>query len=243
MIKIRLDLLLVKRNLVSSREKAQRLIMSGNVTVNDHSVTKPGHQYSENCNIKIKKTDLYVSRGGYKIAEAYRKFNLKIQDNICLDIGSSTGGFTDFLLQHKAKKVYAVDCGTNQIHWKLRNDDRVIVMENTNARYLSKNDINENIDLSTIDVSFISLKKILPTVVKFLNDKGQIIALIKPQFEAGREHIQKGGVIIDKKIHNLVIEDIKIFATDELQLKYIGICQSPIKGPAGNIEFLSFWEK
>ena len=159
MNKIRLDQLLVNRSLVESKEKAQKLIYGGLVKVNEILSTKPGHKFNEDCKINIKQKEKYVSRGGLKFEEAYSKFNLKIKNNICLDIGSSTGGFTDFMLQHKADRIYAVDCGTNQLHWTLRKNSKIVVMEKTNARYLSKKEIPELVDLCTIDVSFISLKK------------------------------------------------------------------------------------
>lgn len=243
MNKIRLDQLLVNRSLVESKEKAQKLIYGGLVKVNEILSTKPGHKFNEDCKINIKQKEKYVSRGGLKFEEAYSKFNLKIKNNICLDIGSSTGGFTDFMLQHKADRIYAVDCGTNQLHWTLRKNSKIIVMEKTNARYLSKKEIPELVDLCTIDVSFISLKKILPSVIKLINNNGVIVSLIKPQFEAGKDQIDKGGVVTNPIIHEKVINDIKDFGENKLNLKWLDFCISPLKGPAGNKEFFAYWRK
>ena len=243
MNKIRLDQLLVNRSLVESKEKAQKLIYGGLVKVNEILSTKPGHKFNEDCKINIKQKEKYVSRGGLKFEEAYNKFNLKIKNNICLDIGSSTGGFTDFMLQHKADRIYAVDCGTNQLHWTLRKNSKIIVMEKTNARYLSKKESPELVDLCTIDVSFISLKKILPSVINLINNNGVIVSLIKPQFEAGKDQIDKGGVITNPIIHEKVINDIKDFGEKKLNLKWLDFCISPLKGPAGNKEFFAHWRK
>ena len=243
MNKIRLDQLLVNRSLVESKEKAQKLIYGGLVKVNEILSTKPGHKFNEDCKINIKQKEKYVSRGGLKFEEAYSKFNLKIKNNICLDIGSSTGGFTDFMLQHKADRIYAVDCGTNQLHWTLRKNSKIVVMEKTNARYLSKKEIPELVDLCTIDVSFISLKKILPSVIKLINNNGVIVSLIKPQFEAGKDQIDKGGVVTNPIIHEKVINDIKDFGENKLNLKWLDFCISPLKGPAGNKEFFAYWRK
>lgn len=243
MNKIRLDQLLVNRSLVESKEKAQKLIYGGLVKVNEILSTKPGHKFNEDCKINIKQKEKYVSRGGLKFEEAYSKFNLKIKNNICLDIGSSTGGFTDFMLQHKADRIYAVDCGTNQLHWTLRKNSKIVVMEKTNARYLSKKEIPELVDLCTIDVSFISLKKILPSVIKLINNNGVIVSLIKPQFEAGKDQIDKGGVVTNPIIHEKVINDIKDFGEKKLNLKWLDFCISPLKGPAGNKEFFAYWRK
>ena len=211
--------------------------------INEILSTKYGHKFNEDCKINIKQKEKYVSRGGLKFEEAYSKFNLKIKNNICLDIGSSTGGFTDFMLQHKADRIYAVDCGTNQLHWTLRKNSKIVVMEKTNARYLSKKEIPELVDLCTIDVSFISLKKILPSVIKLINNNGVIVSLIKPQFEAGKDQIDKGGVVTNPIIHEKVINDIKDFGEKKLNLKWLDFCISPLKGPAGNKEFFAYWRK
>jgi len=242
MKKIRLDQLLVQRNLSESREKAQRLIRAGMVRVNSQTATKPGHLYPEDTEIFIKEKLKYVSRGGLKIEGAWKKFGFRIEGAICLDIGSSTGGFTDFMLQHGATKVYAIDCGTNQLHYKLRTDPRVVVMENTNARYLSETDIPEKADFCAIDTSFISLLRILPPLKNLLKPGAHIVSLIKPQFEAGREQIGKGGVVRDPKVHREVIEKVKTFGTKELGFEWLGLCISPITGPAGNVEFLAYWK-
>jgi 23S rRNA (cytidine1920-2'-O)/16S rRNA (cytidine1409-2'-O)-methyltransferase len=242
MPKLRLDQILVQRKLADSREKAQRLIRAGMVRVGDQLGAKPGHQYKDDVEIFVKQKDKYVSRGGLKIEGAHKQFNFDLQGAICLDIGSSTGGFTDFMLQHGASKVYAVDCGTNQLHYKLREDPRVVVMENTNARYITPEDIPDPADFCSIDTSFISLTKILPPLKNLIKPGGHIISLIKPQFEAGKGQVGKGGVVRDPAIHQEVIEKIKTFGTEELGFQWLELCTSPITGPAGNIEFLAYWE-
>lgn len=242
MPKQRLDQLLVLHGFTDSREQAQRLIRAGMVRVNDQPANKPGHQYPDDARLFVKEKEKYVSRGGQKIEGAWKQFHFELKGTICLDIGSSTGGFTDFMLQHGAQKVYAVDCGTNQLHYKLRQDSRVVVMENTNARYLTEEDIPEKADFCSIDTSFISLTKILPPLKNLLKPGGHIISLIKPQFEAGKEQVGKGGVVRDPDVHQEVIEKIKQFGTEELGFQWIGLCDSPIKGPAGNIEFLAYWQ-
>ena len=242
MPKIRLDQLLVQRNLAESREQAQRLIRAGMVRVNDQPASKPGHQYPDDAELFVKQKEKYVSRGGLKIEGAHQAFGFELDGAVCLDIGSSTGGFTDFMLQHGASKVYAVDCGTNQLHYKLREDPRVVVMENTNARYLSEEDIPEKADFCSIDTSFISLTNILPPLKNLLKPGGHIVSLIKPQFEAGKDQVGKGGVVRDPAVHQEVIEKIKAFGTEELGFKWLGLSTSPITGPAGNVEFLAYWE-
>ena len=242
MTKKRLDQILVQRALAESREQAQRLIRAGMVRVNEQPANKPGHQYPEAAEISVKEKEKYVSRGGLKIEGAHQDFDFDLTDAICLDIGSSTGGFTDFMLQHGAVKVYAVDCGTNQLHYRLRQDPRVIVMENTNARYLTDEDIPEKADFCSIDTSFISLTNILPPLKNLVKHGGHIISLIKPQFEAGKDQVGKGGVVRDTAIHQEVIDKIKTFGTEELGFQWLGITTSPITGPAGNVEFLAYWE-
>jgi 23S rRNA (cytidine1920-2'-O)/16S rRNA (cytidine1409-2'-O)-methyltransferase len=190
----------------------------------------------------VKEKEKYVSRGGLKIEGAHQQFQFDLQGAVCLDIGSSTGGFTDFMLQHGAAKVYAVDCGTNQLHYKLREDPRVIVMENTNARYLTEKDIPEKADFCCIDTSFISLTIILPPLKNLMKSGGHIVSLIKPQFEAGKGQVGKGGVVRDPAIHLEVIDRIKKFGTEELGFQWLELCTSPITGPAGNVEFLAYWE-
>ncbi len=242
MPKIRLDQLLVQRNLADSREQAQRLIRAGMVRVKEQPANKPGHQYPDDAEIFVKEKEKYVSRGGLKIEGAHKQFDFELEGSICLDIGSSTGGFTDFMLQHGAAKVYAVDCGTNQLHYKLREDPRVVVMENTNARYITEKDIPEKADFCSIDTSFISLTRILPPLKSLIKPGGHIVSLIKPQFEAGKDQVGKGGVVRDPAIHKEVIEKIKAFGTNELGFIWLELCTSPITGPAGNIEFLAYWQ-
>jgi len=242
MPKIRLDQLLVQRNLADSREQAQRLIRSGVVRVGEQRAEKPGHQYRDDVEVFVKQKEKYVSRGGLKIEGAHREFGFDLQGAVCLDVGSSTGGFTDFMLQHGAAKVYAIDCGTNQLHYKLREDPRVVVMENTNARYITPEDIPEMADFCSIDTSFISLTKILPPLKNLIKPGGHIVSLIKPQFEAGKDQVGKGGVVRDPAIHEEVIEKVKRFGTEELGFQWIKRCTSPITGPAGNIEFLAYWQ-
>jgi 23S rRNA (cytidine1920-2'-O)/16S rRNA (cytidine1409-2'-O)-methyltransferase len=242
MPKQRLDQLLVQKGLADSREQAQRLIRAGMVRVNQQPANKPGHQYPDDADLFLKEKEKYVSRGGLKIEGAWKQFHFELKGAICLDIGSSTGGFTDFMLQHGAEKVYAVDCGTNQLHYKLREDPRVVVMENTNARYLTETDIPEKADFCSIDTSFISLTNILPPLKMLMKPGGHIVSLIKPQFEAGKDQVGKGGVVRDPVIHEEVIEKVKRFGTEELGFQWLGICDSPITGPAGNIEFLAYWK-
>lgn len=242
MPKQRLDQLLVRNGLAESCEKAQRLIRAGAVRVNDQPAEKPGHLYPDDVTLFVKQKGKYVSRGGLKIEGAHKEFGFDLKKSICLDIGSSTGGFTDFMLQNGATKVYAVDCGTNQLHYKLRADDRVVVMENTNARHLTEEDIPEKADFCSIDTSFISLKNILPPLKHLIKPGGHIISLIKPQFEAGKHQVGKGGVVRDPAVHDEVIQKIKKFGTEELGFQWLGLSTSPITGPAGNIEFLAYWE-
>ncbi len=239
--KKRLDQLLVERELFSSRHQAQLAIRSGQIQVNNQLADKPGALFSRDCQIKIKEKSPYVSRGGKKLAAALKEFKLNATNKIALDIGSSTGGFTDCLLQHGAKRVYAIDVGYGQLALPLRNDPRVILKEKTNARYLKPGDFPEKIQLVTIDVSFISLDKILPVISKLTEPETTVIALIKPQFEAGRKDIKK-GVIRDPEVHCAVIEKIKKLARDN-QLETQAIIPSPILGPAGNKEFLIYLVK
>ena len=242
MKKIRLDQLLLNNKLAESREKAQRLIRAGYVKVNDRIITKPGSTLPHDVSIELKKKEQYVSRGGYKLEKALKTFDINLNNLIALDIGSSTGGFTDCILQNGAKSVFAVDCGSNQLHYNLRQDPRVVVMEQTNARYLNSNLIPVTIDFCSIDTSFISLTKILPPLKNIIKPGGIIVSLIKPQFEAGKEHVEKGGVVRDKNVHHAVIEKIKNFGVGTLGLRWMDYCNSPLKGPAGNIEFLAYWK-
>ncbi len=239
--KIRLDIYLLTNNFFETREKARIAIMEGKVFVNNQKEDKPGTMIKDDAVVEFRGEKLkYVSRGGYKLEKAVDVFNIFLKDKICVDIGASTGGFTDVMLQNGAKKVYAIDCGTNQLDYKLRIDDRVVSMENTNARYLTKNDLNnEIIDFVSVDVSFISLKKIIPIIKDILNEDGKAVLLIKPQFEAGKELVSKGGVVKDKNIHIAIINDIINYCIS-FKFKIIGIDYSPIKGPAGNIEYLLY---
>jgi 23S rRNA (cytidine1920-2'-O)/16S rRNA (cytidine1409-2'-O)-methyltransferase len=242
--KIRLDQLLVDKGIAESREKAKRLILAGQVLVDGHPSPKPGHPLAPDHKIVLKEAERFVSRGGEKLEGAMEAFELDLTGKVCLDIGSSTGGFTDCMLQHGAAKVYAVDVGKGQLHWKLREDDRVVVMEGVNARYLTPADLPEPADFASIDVSFISLTNILPAVKELLKPGGEIVSLIKPQFEAGKEEVDKGrGVITDPAIHEEVISKVRKFGTEELGLEWIGLATSPLKGPKGNVEFLAYWRK
>ncbi len=235
--KKRLDLLLVDRGFFSSRAQAQRAISAGLVLVNGQIIDKPGAQVSIDAQIALKETPRYVSQGGLKLEKALRTFHIDVREKVCLDVGASTGGFTDCLLQHGAKRVYAVDVGKGQLDWKLRTDPRVTVLEEINARYLKPEQIGEIVDIATVDVSFISLRLILPPLKEIVKPKGDLICLVKPQFEAGREHVTRGGVVKDPLIHQRVLEDLARFVTDQLALSVVNATFSPIKGPAGNVEF------
>ncbi len=236
--KERLDKLLVEKGLVESREKAQRLIMSGVVFVNNQRVDKPGTKVPFESNIYIKEKEKYVSRGGYKLEKGINVFKPDVRGKICIDIGSSTGGFTDCLLQHGAKKVYAVDVGKNQLHEKLRKDERVVVLEKTNARYLTEKEIPEKIDFFVSDVSFISILKILPNLCPLIKDHAEGIILIKPQFELSKEEV-KGGVVKDKSLHKKAIKKV-IEGLENSCYCVKDISFSETWGPEGNIEFLAY---
>lgn len=242
-MKERLDVLLVKRNLAESREKAKAIIMSGNVFVEGQREDKAGSTFSEEVHIEVKGSKLpYVSRGGLKLEKAIANFDVELQDKVCTDVGSSTGGFTDCMLQNGARKVFAIDVGTNQLAWKLRQDERVVCMEKTNIRYVTPEDLGEAIDFSSIDVSFISLTKVLLPIRNYLKEDGQIVALIKPQFEAGREKVGKKGVVREKSTHYEVIEMVLSYAVS-IGLQVLDLDFSPIKGPEGNIEYLAHLQK
>ncbi|PXX57159.1 23S rRNA (cytidine1920-2'-O)/16S rRNA (cytidine1409-2'-O)-methyltransferase [Hungatella effluvii] len=239
-MKERLDVLLVKRNLAESREKAKAVIMSGIVYVEGQKEDKAGTTFDESANIEVRGHTLkYVSRGGLKLEKAMSHFGVMLEGKTCMDVGSSTGGFTDCMLQNGAVRVYAVDVGHGQLAWKLRNDERVVCMEKTNIRYVTPDEIPEKIDFASIDVSFISLTKVLEPVKKLLKEDGEIVCLIKPQFEAGREKVGKKGVVREKSVHLEVIEMVIAYAVsigfEVLHLEY-----SPIKGPEGNIEYLLY---
>ncbi|MGE4589276.1 MAG: TlyA family RNA methyltransferase [Acidaminococcaceae bacterium] len=240
MAKKRLDVLIVEQGFFENRSKAQAAIMAGQVLVNDLKVDKPGTQVTEEVKIKIIGNKLpYVSRGGLKLEKALKVFPISLKDKIIADIGASTGGFTDCSLQNGARKVYAIDVGYGQLAWSLRNDERVVNMERTNVRYLDESSLPEKIQVATIDVAFISLAKVLPAVRKLLSDDGCVIALIKPQFEAGRDKVGKKGVVRDAKVHEEVIEKVINMARDE-KFGIGGLDYSPIKGPEGNIEYLLY---
>lgn len=241
----RIDKLLVDRGLAESRTKAQALVMSASVLVDEQLVNKPSEKFSSEANIRIKArtgAQGYVGRGGLKLEAALREFKIDVSQSMCLDVGASTGGFTDCLLQHGAGSVVAVDVGHNQIDWKLRKDDRVEVREGLNARYLSSADFDVTFDLITIDVAFISATKILPTVVPLLSASGRLITLIKPQFEVGKGEVGKGGIVKDPAQHERVVAEVNA-AAESLGLTVRGVIESPIKGADGNKEFLALYER
>ncbi len=242
-MKERLDILLVSRKLAPSREKAKALIMAGAVFVDGQREDKAGAVFGEDVSIEIKgRTLRYVSRGGLKLEKAMECFGPDLKDRVCLDIGASTGGFTDCMLQNGAARVYSVDVGNGQLDWKLRNDKRVVCMERTNFRYVTREDISEVIDFASCDVSFISLKHMLAPAFSLLGDEGAMVCLIKPQFEAGRDKVGKKGVVRDKEVHVQVINDVIGYATD-VGFFIKGLDFSPVKGPEGNIEYLLYLKK
>ena len=241
--KERLDVLLVKRCLAESREKAKAVIMAGDVFVNGQREDKAGSTFEEDVNIEVKAAAMkYASRGGYKLEKAVSLWDIRLEGMVCMDAGSSTGGFTDCMLQNGASKVYAVDVGTNQLAWKLRQDERVVSMEKTNIRYITHNDIPDKISFVSIDVAFISLTKVLIPIRDILEDGGRIVCLVKPQFEAGREKVGKKGVVRDQAVHLEVLENIMVYVLSE-GFSIIDLSYSPIKGPEGNIEYLLYIEK
>ena len=240
--KERLDVLLVNKQFVDSRERAKRIIMAGKVLVDDKKIDKAGTLVNIDSNIRITGEDIpFVSRGGLKLLKAIDTFTLNLNDKISMDIGASTGGFTDCMLQHGAAKVYAIDVGYGQLAWKLRQDNRVVNMERTNIRFVTGDMIEDKINFVSIDVAFISLDKVLPVVFDLFkeNSTGEVVALIKPQFEAGRENVGKHGVVRDKKIHLEVIKKIILIAQN-IGFRIGGLTYSPIKGPEGNIEYLLY---
>lgn len=244
MAKIRLDVYLTEKGLTTSRERAKALIMAGQVYIKNQKCDKAGTMLDENeTEVEVRGEQLkYVSRGGLKLEKAMQEFPITLLGKVTMDIGASTGGFTDCMLQNGAKKVYAVDVGYGQFAWKLRSDERVVNMERTNIRYVTPDDIGEPIDFASIDVSFISLKLVLPAAYNLLSPDGEIVALIKPQFEAGKGQVGKKGVVRDKNIHFDVIRGVLDFATDN-GFKLLGLSFSPIKGPEGNIEYLAYIKK
>ena len=243
MSKKRLDILVTERGLAASRERAKRLIMEGKVFVDGQREDKPGMTFAEDCEVTLKGEDMpYVSRGGYKLEKAMKTFPLALTGNVCMDIGASTGGFTDCMLQNGAARVYSVDVGYGQFAWSLRTDPRVICMEKTNIRYLKPEQIAEKVSFVSIDVSFISLSKVLPAVRELMTDEGELVCLIKPQFEAGREKVGKKGVVRDPEVHEEVIRAVLGYASSVL-LTPCGLSFSPVKGPEGNIEYLLYLRK
>lgn len=242
-MKERLDILLVERKLAPSREKAKTMIMEGNVFVDHQREDKAGSLFPADCQIEIHGNTLkYVSRGGLKLEKAIMQFGIPLEDKICMDIGASTGGFTDCMLQNGAKKVYAVDVGYGQFAWKLRCDTRVVCMEKTNIRYVTPEEIEDALDFASADVSFISLTKVLNPAKALLKDGGEMVCLIKPQFEAGREKVGKKGVVRDPAVHEEVIAKVAKYAR-ELGFSVLNLDFSPIKGPEGNVEYLIYIKK
>lgn len=239
----RLDTALVDMGLCETRSKAGALIMAGQVYVNDQKITKSGYSLKEDDRVEVRGEKLpYVSRGGLKLEKAIKEFGINLSQLVCMDIGASTGGFTDCMLQNGAKKVYSVDVGYGQLAWKLRSDERVINMERTNFRYITENDIDEKLDFASVDVSFISLKIILPVLFLLLKEGGQAVCLIKPQFEAGRDKVGKKGVVRELSTHEEVVKTITAFAFEN-GFSVLNLSFSPIKGPEGNIEYLMYIEK
>ncbi|MCR5792613.1 MAG: TlyA family RNA methyltransferase [Lachnospiraceae bacterium] len=242
-MKERLDVLLVQRGLCESREKAKAVIMAGDVFVNNVREDKAGTKFDIYAPIEVRgNKSKYVSRGGYKLEKAIEAYGIQLEDKICMDVGSSTGGFTDCMLQNGAKKVYAVDVGTNQLSWKLRQDERVVSMEKTNVRYLTRDQIDDLVSFVSIDVAFISLTKVLSPVRELMENGGEMVCLVKPQFEAGKEKVGKKGVVRDKKVHEEVIYQVLSYALCN-GFEYLNMDFSPIKGPEGNIEYLLHLKK
>lgn len=241
--KERLDILLTEKNFFDSRAKAKTMIMLGKILVDGQKIDKAGTLVNRDAEIKIIGEEMpFVSRGGFKLQKALKVFKIDLREKICADVGASTGGFTDCMLQHGAAKVYAIDVGYGQLAWKLRQDERVINLERTNIRNVTKENFSDVLDFASIDVAFISLDKVFPVVFNLLGENGEVAALIKPQFEAGREQVGKKGVVKDKKIHAEVIERVLNFS-EEIGFKICGINFSPIKGPEGNIEYLAHLSK
>ena len=246
-MKERLDVLLVNRGLAPSREKAKALIMAGLVYVGEQKEDKAGSMFGEDAVIEVRQQNplRYVSRGGLKLEKAMECFPISLTGKVCMDVGASTGGFTDCMLQNGAVRVYSVDVGHGQLDWKLRNDPRVVCMEKTNIRYVTPDQIPDPAEFVSIDVSFISLTKVLPAVTELMADGAEIVCLIKPQFEAGREKVGKKGVVRDRHVHEEVVEAILLYASSGMQhgFELLGLTYSPIKGPEGNIEYLVYMKK
>lgn len=239
-VKERLDMLLLERGLVVSRERAMALIMEGKVLVDGRAVSKPGTMIKESATVTLKEAGIpYVSRGGLKLSAVIEHFGIDLKDRTAMDVGASTGGFTDCMLKMGAKKVYAIDVGYGQFDWRLRQESRVVLLEKTNIRYLDNDRIPDEIDIATIDVSFISLTKVVPKVMEFLKQKGEIVALIKPQFELERADVGKGGIVKEEEKRQKAVETIKTFS-ENLGLTVLGIMQSPVRGQKGNIEYFIY---
>lgn len=243
MKRVRLDQQMVILGLAESREKAQRLIRAGLVQVNGHMEHKPSREILPNAVLTVLRPPRFVSRGGEKLEAAFEYFRLCVEGRVCLDVGASTGGFTDCLLQHGAIRVYAVDVGRGQLHQKLRSDPRVIVLDGVNARYLKADVLPERPTFAVVDVSFISLKKILPATVRALAPGAELVTLIKPQFEAGRKYVMRGGVVRSESVRAAVIAEVRNFGVAQFGLQWIDVFPSPLKGPAGNVEYLAYWRK
>lgn len=240
MKRARLDLLVVERGLAESREKAQRLILAGKIRVNGQTAGKPGHQIDPDVELTLEAPERFVSRGGEKLEGAFARWSLSVEGATCLDVGASTGGFTDCLLQHGAARVYAVDVGRNQLHEKLRTDPRVVAMDGVNARNLEPSLFPETPTVAVADASFISLSLLLPAIRRVIAPGGRVITLIKPQFEAGRADVKRGGVVRDPAVHERVVERIRTEG-EAMGFRWEGFIESPLRGPAGNIEFLAYW--
>lgn len=237
----RLDLRMVALGLAESRERAQRLILAGKVRVNGQPAGKPGHTVAADAEIVVEVPERFVSRGGEKLEEAFVRFPISVEGRVCVDIGASTGGFTDCLLQHGAARVYAVDVGKAQLHPRVASDARVVVMDGVNARHLSPASMPEICDFGCADVSFISLEKILPALRSIIREGADVVTLVKPQFEAGKDQVGPGGVVRDPAVHQAVLDRIRAFGERESRLEWRGHAVSPLRGPAGNIEFLAWW--
>jgi 23S rRNA (cytidine1920-2'-O)/16S rRNA (cytidine1409-2'-O)-methyltransferase len=236
----RVDVLLVEKGLCESREQAKRLILAGEVRIGDRVIDKPGQKLAEDSALEVREKPKFVGRGGIKLEGALEAFGINPTGWVCIDVGASTGGFTDCLLQHGAAKVHAVDVGTNQLVWKLRNDPRVVVKEQFNARHMVPEDLGEKVRLAVMDLSFISLTKVLPAVFSVLDEEGSVVCLIKPQFELDREDISKGGIVRDPALHERAVEKIRRFVVDECRREWRGLIASPITGTDGNQEFLAW---
>jgi 23S rRNA (cytidine1920-2'-O)/16S rRNA (cytidine1409-2'-O)-methyltransferase len=236
----RVDVLLVEKGLCESREQAKRLILAGEVRIGDRVIDKPGQKLADDAALEVREKPKFVGRGGIKLEGALEAFVIDPTGWVCIDVGASTGGFTDCLLQHGAAKVHAVDVGTNQLVWKLRSDPRVVVKEQFNARHMVPEDLGEKVRLAVMDLSFISLTKVLPAVFSVLDDEGSVVCLIKPQFELDREDISKGGIVRDPALHERAVEKIRRYVVDECRREWRGLIASPITGTDGNQEFLAW---